>query len=72
MIRKAKEDHYNNNNNNSSGKLKPFSSRKLTAVKKITLIEQDKVVPEDNDFAETFNLLVVNGLSCIFRLIWKI
>lgn len=61
MIRKAKKD-FNDNlnvrnitNNKGFWKIvKSFFSNKAGVNEKVTLIEEDKVVSEDNEVAETF------------------
>ena len=62
MVRKAKKNYFNNLNvrNITDNKqlwntVKPFSSSKVGDNGRITLIERDKVVPEDREVAETFN-----------------
>ena len=61
MIRKAKKDFYDNlnvrniTNNKGFWKIvKSFFSNKAGVNGKVTLIEEDKVVSEDNEVAETF------------------
>ena len=62
MVRKAKKNYFNNlnvrnimDNKQLWNTVKPFSSSKVGDNGKITLIEWDKVVPEDREVAETFN-----------------